>query len=90
MLRSNCNSSIKILDIIIKLINYRGKLNSFRPSAKNEKNLLQVHHKDGVKWNDSRENLVVLCLVCHSNEPGHNKMKKTKQYSRALRLKYSK
>ena len=55
----------------------------------NEKNLLQVHHKDGVKWNDSRENLVVLCLVCHSNEPGHNKMKKTKQYSRALRLKYS-
>tara|TARA_B100000575_G_C23051354_1_gene605211 strand:+ start:90 stop:941 length:852 start_codon:yes stop_codon:yes gene_type:complete len=54
-----------------------------------EKNLdlLQVHHKDGVKWNDSKDNLIVLCLVCHSNEPGHKKMKKTKKYLKALELK---
>ena len=40
----------------------------------NEKYLLHVHHKDGVKWNNNSNNLEVLCYKCHRKEPGHGKM----------------
>ena len=40
-----------------------------------KKSLLHVHHKDGYKWNIDPQNLVVLCLSCHSQEPGHEKLK---------------
>lgn len=39
------------------------------------KNLLHVHHRDGVKQNNSRENLMVLCVECHSKQPAHGHMK---------------
>ena len=40
----------------------------------NQKHLLHVHHKDGVKWNNKRDNLEVLCYDCHRKKPGHSKM----------------
>lgn len=39
------------------------------------KNLLHVHHIDGYKWNVKPSNLEVLCFDCHSNKPGHSKLK---------------
>ena len=38
----------------------------------NNKQLLHVHHKDGVKWNHHTNNLKVLCFHCHKKEPGHS------------------
>ncbi|WP_116688783.1 HNH endonuclease [Pelagibaculum spongiae] len=38
------------------------------------KRLLHVHHKDGVKHNNSRSNLAVLCIDCHRKEPHHQHM----------------
>ncbi len=38
----------------------------------NQKHKLHVHHVDGMKWNNSKSNLKVLCLECHSKQPGHN------------------
>ena len=40
-----------------------------------DKSNLHVHHKDGCKWNETLENLEVLCINCHSKEPGHAKLK---------------
>ena len=38
--------------------------------------LLQVHHIDKDKFNNSDENLLVLCYYCHSKEHKHMQWKK--------------
>jgi hypothetical protein len=38
------------------------------------KNLLHVHHKNGVKGDNSPSNLQPLCVSCHRDEPGHRGM----------------
>ena len=48
------------------------------------KGSLHVHHKDGCKWNNNLNNLQVLCINCHSEEPGHNKLKYSKTYREAV------
>lgn len=42
-----------------------------KSDCKNNKHLLHVHHKDGVKWNNNLDNLEVLCATCHFKKPGH-------------------
>ena len=39
------------------------------------KNLMQTHHANGVKSDNSSSNLKVLCIECHSNQPSHGHMK---------------
>jgi hypothetical protein len=39
-----------------------------------KKNLLHVHHKNGVRSDNSRQNLEVLCAACHGDEPAHGRM----------------
>lgn len=38
------------------------------------KDLLHVHHINGVKSDNSRSNLKVLCVACHRDEPDHHHM----------------
>lgn len=38
------------------------------------KRWLHVHHKNGVKGDNSEPNLVALCVLCHSYEPNHEHM----------------
>jgi len=40
----------------------------------NARHLLHVHHIDGVKSNNARTNLKVLCKACHRMEPLHDHM----------------
>ncbi len=39
------------------------------------KNLMQTHHANGVKSDNSSSNLKVLCIECHSEQPSHGHMK---------------
>ncbi len=39
------------------------------------KNLMQTHHANGVKSDNSPSNLKVLCIECHSEQPSHGHMK---------------
>ena len=39
---------------------------------------LHVHHINGVKGDNHRSNLQVLCESCHSKQPGHQRMRKIK------------
>jgi len=38
------------------------------------RNLMHVHHVDGVKNNNQRKNLKALCAACHRTEPLHGRM----------------
>jgi hypothetical protein len=55
----------------------------------NNKNLLQTHHVNGVKSDNSAMNLKVLCVECHSEQPnhGHIKANKSREILDVRRLK---
>ncbi len=44
-------------------------------SLDDEQQLLQVHHRNGVKNDNSESNLKAVCLLCHKREPDHGHMK---------------
>ena len=48
--------------------------------------LLQVHHVNHIRSDNRSENLRVLCLECHSNQPSHEHMKHVADYEENLRL----
>lgn len=43
-------------------------------SQKDHHKWLHVHHRNGQKGDNSPSNLAALCLLCHSEQPGHNHM----------------
>jgi 5-methylcytosine-specific restriction endonuclease McrA len=50
------------------------------------KGLLHVHHIDGVKSNNARSNLKVLCKACHRMEPLHQHLYVPKEEMKAINL----
>lgn len=58
-------------------------------SATEKRQFLQVHHKDGQKYNNHSDNLEILCIECHSNEPNHSHMKAAPDFKRFIRMKYN-
>lgn len=40
----------------------------------NDKGFLHVHHKNGIKSDNSLTNLEAICLGCHAEQPGHERM----------------
>ena len=48
---------------------------------------LHTHHKNGLKWDNSEENLLVLCLECHSREPSHEHMRALPIFREFLKYK---
>ncbi|HPT72163.1 MAG TPA: HNH endonuclease signature motif containing protein [Candidatus Cloacimonadota bacterium] len=46
----------------------------------NDKDLLDTHHKNGLKWDDALINLRCLCVRCHAEQPFHERLKETERY----------
>jgi len=44
---------------------------SCRVDLTNQKNLLHVHHRNGVKSDNTASNLQALCVACHREQPHH-------------------
>ena len=59
-------------------VNYRCSLCNVDCSS--NKSLIHLHHKDGNVINNSRENLLVLCIDCHSQQIRHAHMKRNPNY----------
>lgn len=49
-------------------------------SAPSERKWLHVHHKNGLKHDNNRNNLAVLCISCHAEQPFHGHMKNSPNY----------
>jgi hypothetical protein len=49
-------------------------------SLKANRRFLHTHHIDGGKSNNSLDNLRVLCIGCHADEPVHQHMKRLPEY----------
>ncbi len=49
-----------------------------------DKRYLHVHHKNGMKNDNSKSNLIVLCIRCHAEEPYHSHMKSLPDYKEFL------
>lgn len=48
---------------------------------------LHVHHRNGLKYDNSDRNLEVLCIGCHAEEPMHGHMKSLPEYRQYLLMK---
>jgi hypothetical protein len=48
---------------------------------------LHLHHANGLKYDSRPENLILLCLACHAEEPQHSHMKSLPEYAEFLRLR---
>ncbi|UMO87473.1 hypothetical protein HP572_19600 [Pectobacterium sp. PL64] len=48
---------------------------------------LHVHHRDGQKNNNNKNNLQALCIECHSNQNNHGHMKNTPQLISFIQIK---
>lgn len=58
-------------------------------SSKELRKFLHVHHINGDKSDDNPNNLQVLCIECHSNQPEHERLKHKLEYHQFLTLKKS-
>lgn len=50
---------------------------SFKPD---ESRFLHVHHRNGLKYDNSHSNLEVLCIICHAEQPMHGHLKAHPDY----------
>jgi cytochrome c553 len=58
-------------------------------SAAGHQRFLHLHHVNGQKYDSRPENLVLLCIGCHGDEPMHSHMKAMPEYREFQALKHS-
>jgi len=66
-----------------KAVNYICQM--CRVDCKTQTNLLHLHHVDGNPSNNTRYNLFVLCVECHSKQPLHDHMRSNPKFVQKIR-----
>ena len=54
-------------------------------SGLERKKWLHVHHKNGLKYDNSRSNLEAICISCHANKPNHGHIKTSLNYNEFMK-----
>ncbi len=57
-------------------------------SAPANRKWLHVHHINGLKYDNDRENLEAICIGCHAEEPNHGHIKNSPDYKEFSMEKY--
>lgn len=57
-------------------------------AKESERVFIHAHHIDGKKYNSSYDNIKVLCISCHSEEPGHSHIKLKKEFKEFCEKKF--
>ncbi len=52
----------------------------YKPPSNEYNQYIDCHHINGLKYDNSPDNLKVLCISCHAEQDGHNHMKNTPRY----------
>jgi hypothetical protein len=55
-------------------------------SAQHLRKYLHVHHVNGNRSDNTRQNLKILCVACHADEPHHSHMRKSAAYAEFIKL----
>lgn len=50
-------------------------------SDRDHRKYLQTHHRNGLKFDNSKQNLEALCLLCHADEPAHQHMRNLPEHA---------
>lgn len=58
-------------------------------TLENHRSFLHVHHKNGVRSDNRRENLEALCIKCHSERPDHEQLRNSPDYSSFMQMRPS-
>lgn len=53
-------------------------------NCSHDKDLLHVHHRDGNRGNNQKNNLQVLCIECHGKRPAHSRLRPSPGQRRRL------
>lgn len=56
-------------------------------SHSNLRRFLHVHHVNGDRSDNTRQNLKILCVACHADKPRHQHIRNTPAYAEFLKLK---
>jgi len=67
-----------------KACNYRCL--SCSVTCKEDSSLLHLHHRNGDPSDNNPENLIVLCVDCHSNQPSHSHMKGNPKFKEQIKM----
>ncbi len=69
-----------------KVCNYRCQSQSCSVSCRENPSLLHLHHRNGNPSDNNPENLIVLCVDCHSNQPLHSHMKGNPKFKESIKI----
>lgn len=71
---------------------YRGSVNwrceRCGVNLKEHRSFLQGHHKNGVKSDNTRQNLQALCIRCHAQKPDHTHLRNSPDYVKYAQLPF--
>ena len=57
-----------------------------RVNLENHRRFLHAHHKNGIQSDDRDDNIAILCILHHAEQPNHDHMKQLPEYREFCRL----
>ncbi len=58
-------------------------------NLKDHKSFLQVHHLNGVKSDNDRQNFQALCIRCHAQKPDHEHLRNSPDFIKYAQMRFS-
>lgn len=70
-----------------KLKDYTCEICRWKPTNKSHEKYINAHHRDGMKYNNNRDNIKILCVSCHAEQDEHGHIKQDPRYNEFLNIR---